>query len=180
MNKYAFLSGFFTLILSFLEFIPLGINFGSPGLFSNWILTYLGFSNPLMSYYETFSLALMNYGDYEIFLWGLIQNGTLYSWVEIHPLTFIFFFILSILAILASFIASFKSTKFGKRMANLNLICIVFIFGYFLIGIPIYSQQIIGIQYNYFDIFFNLNYGFYLLSIDSILSIFSYIKHSIE
>lgn len=180
MNKYAFLSGCFTLMLSLLEFIPLGVIFGSPGLFSNWILTYFGLSNPIMTYYGTLSLALMNYGDYEIFLWGLTQHGTLYSWLEIHLLTFIFLFILSILAILASFIASAKATKFGKRMASLNLIFMWCIFGYFCIGIPIYSQPIIGIQFNYFDIFYYLNFGFYLLSFNSVLSIFSYIKHIIE
>jgi len=180
MNKLAFLSGCFTLMLFFLEFIPLGIIFGSPGFFSNWLLTYLGFSNPFMAYYETLPLNLMNYGEYEIFLWGLIQNGTLYSWIEIHLLTFIIFFIFSILAIITTFIASGKATKFGKRMANLNLIFIWSIFGYFLIGIPVYSQQIIGVQFNYFDIFYYLNFGFYLLSTNAILSIFSYVKHSIE
>ena len=180
MNKYAFLSGCFTLMLLFLEFIPLGIIFGTPGLFSNWVLNYLGFSNPFMSYYDSLSLALMNYSEYEIYLWGMIQNGTIYSWIAIHPLTFILLFVLSILAILTSFIASSKSTKFGKRMANLNLICIWAIFGYILIGIPIYSQEIIGIQFNYFDIFFYLDFGFYLLSIDSILSIFSYVNHYVE
>lgn len=177
MNKFAFLSGLLTLLLLFFQFIPLGIMFGSNGAISNWILTYFGLTNPFISHYSAISLELMTVGDYQVFLWGIINNGTLYSWLEVHFVTFIFLFCLSLLSIITAFIASGKENKLGRRMSNFNLVFIGVIFAYFLIGIPIYSNLIIGIELGYFNIFYYLNFGFYVLLVDLILAIVSKIKH---
>lgn len=177
MNKFAFLSGLLTLLLLFFQFIPLGIMFGSNGAISNWILTYFGLTNPFISHYSAISLELMTIGDYQVFLWGIINNGILYSWLEIHFVTFIFLFCLSLLSIITAFIASGKENKLGRRMSNFNLVFIGVIFAYFLIGIPIYSNLIIGIELGYFNIFYYLNFGFYVLLLDLILAIVSKIKH---
>jgi hypothetical protein len=180
MNKFAFLSGMLTLLLSFFQFIPLGVTFGSSGVISNWILTYFGLSNPFVSFYSAISLELMSVGEYQVFLWGIINNGILYTWIEIHLVTFIFLFCLSILSILSAFIASGKEDKLGKRMNNFNIAFIGVIFAYFLIGIPIYSNIIVGIDLGYFNIFYYLNFGFYVLLLDLILAIVAMIKHPIN
>lgn len=180
MNKFAFLSGMLTLLLSFFQFIPLGIIFGSSGTISNWVLTYFGFTNPFMNFYSTISLEMMSVSDFQVFLWGIINNGTLYTWIEVHFVTFIFLFCLSILAIITAFIASGKENKLGRRMSNFNLVFVGVIFAYFLIGIPIYSNLIIGIELGYFNIFYYLNFGFYVLALDLILAIVSKIKHPIN
>ena len=177
MNKFAFLSGMLTLLLLFFQFIPLGIMFGSNGAISNWMLTYFGLTNPFMYYYSTISLEMMSVGDFQVFLWGIINNGTLYTWSEIHFVTFLFLFCLSLLSIITAFIASGKENKLGRRMNNFNLAFIGVIFAYFLIGIPIYSNFIIGIELGYFGIFYYLNFGFYILLLDLILAIISRIKH---
>jgi len=113
MNNYAFLSGLLTFFLLFFQFIPLGIIFGSSGSISNWVLAYFGSINPFVNYYSKISLELMSIGEYQIFLWGIIYNGTLYIWFELHIVTFIFLFCISILAIIATLIASGKESKFG-------------------------------------------------------------------
>jgi hypothetical protein len=177
MNKFAFISGLLTLLLSFFQFIPLGIIFGSTGSMSNWLLTYFGLNNPFMSYYSTISLELMTIGNYQIFLWGILYNGTLYTWLDVHMISFVFLFLFSLIAIITTFIASGKENKLGKRMAILNLIFISLIIGYFLVGIPFYSNIITGIELGYFGIFFYLNFGCYILLLDLILSIISPIKH---
>ncbi len=176
MNKYAFLSGLLTLFLLFFQFIPLGIIFGSSGSISNWVLAYFGSINPFVNYYSKISLELMSIGEYQIFLWGIIYNGTLYIWIEVHFITFIFLFCISILAIITTFIASGKESKLGQRLCNFSILFIGLIFAYFLIGIPIYSNLIIGVQLGYFDIFYYLNFGFYVLLLDFILAIVSRIN----
>ncbi|MHA1455977.1 MAG: hypothetical protein ACTSR5_08355, partial [Promethearchaeota archaeon] len=100
--------------------------------------------------------------------------------IEIHLVTFIFLFCLSILAIITAFIASGKENKLGQRMSDFNLVFVGVIFAYFLIGIPIYSNLIIGIELGYFNIFYYLNFGFYVLLVDLILAIVSKIKHPIN
>ena len=180
MNKFAFLSGILTLILLFFQFIPLGIIFGSSGSISNWLLACFGLTNPFINYYSTISLELMSVGDYQVFLWGIINNGTLYTWIEIHFITFLFLFCVSILSIITSFIASGKENKLGQRMCNFSLFFIGVIFAYFLIGIPIYSNLIVGIELGYFNIFYYLNFGFYVLLLDLCITVISRIKHPIN
>jgi len=120
---------------------------------------------------------MMTVGDFQVFLWGIIDNGTLYTWLEVDFVTFLFLFCLSLLSIITAFIASGKENKLGRRMSNFNLALIGTIFAYFLIGIPIYSNLIIGMELGYFDIFYYLNFGFYVLLLDLILAIVSRIKH---
>jgi hypothetical protein len=177
MNKFAFISGLLTLLLLSFQFIPLGLIFGSIGEMSNWVCAYFGLKNPFISFYSTISLELMTIGDYQVFLWGIIIDGMLYTWLEVHFITFLFLFCLSILAIIAAFIASTKKNELGKRMSTFNLIFVGVIFAYFLIGIPIYSNFIIGLELGYFGIFYYLNFGFYILLLDLILAIISRIKH---
>lgn len=180
MNKFAFLSGMLTLLLLFFQFIPLGLTFGSSSILSNWILTYFGLNNPFISFYSAISLELISVGEYQVFMWGIINNGALYTWLEVHLITFIFLFCLSILSLLTAFVASGKEDKLGKRMASFNLAFIGVVFAYFLIGIPIYSNIIVGVELGYFNIFYYLNFGFYVLALNLILAIVAMIKHPLN
>jgi len=177
MNKLGFISGIITSILVFLQFIPLGILFGVEGSFSNWLVAYFGIQNPLFDSYSTLPLNLFTYGNRSIFLWGMIIDGNLYSWFEINILSSFLLFILSLTSIIFSFIGCKKNSKKGKRLLNLSLVILIFVIIYSIIGIPIYSQEILGVQFGYFDIFLYLNYGFYFLILDIILASFAYIKH---
>jgi len=177
MNKLGFISGIITSMLVFLQFIPLGIYFGIEGSFSNWIVAYLGIQNPLFDAYSTLPLNLFTYESQSIFLWGMIINGNLYSWLEINILSFICLTVLSLICVILSFIGCVKRNKTGKRLLNLNLVVLIFIIIYSIIGIPIYSQELLGVQFGYFDIFLYLNYGFYIIIINLIIASFAYIKH---
>jgi len=180
MNKFGFLSGIFTIILVFLQFIPLGFNFGVEGVSSIWVLTYFGVNNPVLSSFVRFPLELFSYGDRQIFLWGIIIGDELYLWFEINVLSFIFLFLISILTVILSIVGSIKENPTGKRLINFSLIALIFILLYSIIGIPIYSQEILGTQFGYFDIFLYLNYGFFILILNCILALFAYIKHPIS
>jgi len=180
MNKFGFLLGIFTLILVFLQFIPLGLNFGVGGVSSSWLLTYFGVSNPVLSSFVKFPLELITYGDRQIFLWGMIFGDELYLWFEINILTFIFLFVISILIAIFSIIGSKKENSIGKKLILFSLIAYIIIILYLIIGIPICSQEILGIQFGYIDIFLNLNYGFYILILNCILALVAYLKHPLK
>jgi hypothetical protein len=180
MNKFGFLLGIFTIILIFLQFIPLGINFGVQGESSIWLLTYFGVINPLISSFVKFPLELFSYGDRHVFLWGMIIDNELYMWFEINILSFIFLFLIPIIIVISTLIGSIKENLTGKKLLNFSLIALIFVLLYSIIGIPIYSQEIFGRQFDYFDIFFYLNYGFLILVFNCFLAIIAYKNYKIK
>ncbi|MFX1589977.1 MAG: hypothetical protein ACFFC1_17680 [Promethearchaeota archaeon] len=180
MNKFGFLSGIFTIILVLLQFIPLGLNFGVEGVSSIWLLNYFGVSNPVLSSFVKFPLEIVSYGDKQIYLWGMINGDELYLWFEINITAFIFLFVISIFIAIFSIIGSKKENSTGKKLTTFSFIAYIIIILYLIIGIPIYSQEILGIQFGYFDIFLYLNYGFYFLILNCILALIALLKHPLK
>lgn len=180
MNKLGFISGLISILLVLFQFIPLGIYFGVEGSFSNWPIAFFGIKNPIINAYSTLPLNLFTYENINIYLWGISVNGTLFSWLEVNLLSFIFLFLLSIVSAIVTFIGCKKETKSGKKLMNVNLIILIFVFLFSIIGIPVYSQEILGTQFGYFDIFLYLNYGFYLLLINILIALTAYIKHPLQ
>ncbi|MFX0058104.1 MAG: hypothetical protein ACFE8J_07365 [Candidatus Heimdallarchaeota archaeon] len=180
MNKFGFFLGIFTILMVFFQFIPLGINFGVQGVSSIWMLTYFGVKNPLLSSFFKFPLEIFTYGNRQVFLWGMIIDDELYPWFEMNILSFIFLFIISLFIAILSIVGSIKENLLGKRLITISLIALIIVFLYSIIGIPIYSQEILGTQFGYFDIFLYLNYGFFVLVLNLILALIAYIKHPIN
>jgi len=180
MNRLGFISGLISTFLVLFQFIPLGIHFGVEGSCSNWLLAFFGIKNPIFNAYSSLPLNLFTYENTNIYLWGLSVNGTLFFWFEVNLLSFIFLFLLSIVSVIITFVGCKKETQTGKKLMNANLILLILVFLFSIIGIPVYSQEIIGIQFGYFDIFLYLNYGFYLLLINILISLIAYIKHPLQ
>lgn len=166
MNKYGFISLILTLVLFFLQFIPIGL--------------YFQFENPFMNCYERIPIQLFTYQDKELFIWGIVTNGVFQNWFEVNILTGILFLVLLPLAGLLTIIGFWKENKTGKKLMNVNFVLLLVILPYSIIGIPIYSEEILGVQFSYFDIFSHLNYGFFILLINLILALIAYIKHPIQ
>ncbi len=166
MNKYGFLSLILTFVLFFLQFIPIGF--------------YFQFENPVVNSYTRIPIQLFTYEEIQIFFWGIISNGTFRLWFDVNFLTGIFFLIFTPLAALFNLFGFWKENTTGKRLMNLNFVLLLTILLYSIIGIPIYSQEILGYQLGYFDIFFYLNYGFFILLINVIIAGIGYIKHPIQ
>ena len=166
MNKYGFLSLILTFVLFFLQFIPIGY--------------YFQFEKPVVNSYTRIPIQLFTYEEIQIFFWGIISNGTFRLWFDVNFLTGIFFIIFTPLAALFNLFGFWKENTTGKRLMNLNFVLLLTILLYSIIGIPIYSQEILGIQFEYFDIFFYLNYGFFILLINVIIAGIGYIKHPIQ
>ncbi len=181
MNKYGFLSSLLTLMLLLLQFIPLGIYFKPGGKIDSWIALILGLKeNPLFNFRESIPISLIHYKNYKVFLWGIITPEKINFWYQIHGLTFLIFFLLGAIDGFITLIGSVKENEMGKKIMNFNFYIILTILLYLLMGIPIYSKSILGTQFNFLDIFFFLNFGFYILLIDMILAIIAKYKHPIK
>ncbi len=166
MNKYAFLSLILTLVLFFLQFIPIGI--------------YFQLNNPLVNSYTRIPIQLFTYEEIQIFFWGILSNGTFRLWFDVNFLTGIFFLIFTPIAAISNLFGFWRENKTGKRLVNANFVLLLIVLLYSIIGIPVYSDEIIGIQFEYFDIFYYLNYGFFILLINVIIAGIGYIKHPIQ
>ena len=166
MNKYGFISLILTLVLFFLQFIPIGL--------------YFQFGNPFMNCYERIPIQLFTFQDRQLFIWGMETSGVFQNWFEVNILTGIFFLVLLPLAGILTIFGFWKENKTGKKLMNANFIFLLVILLYSIIGIPIYSEEILGVQFSYFDIFSHLNYGFFILFINLILALIAYIKHPIQ
>ncbi|NVM34660.1 MAG: hypothetical protein HWN81_03630 [Candidatus Lokiarchaeota archaeon] len=166
MNKYSFISLMITLVLLFLQFIPIGI--------------YFQFENPFINCYERLPIQLFTFQDRQLFIWGMETSGVFQNWFEINILTGIFFLVLLPLTGILTIFGFWRENQTGKKLMNANFILLFVILLYSIIGIPIYSEEILGVQFSYFNIFLYLNYGFFILLINIIFAIIGYIKHPIQ
>ncbi len=162
--------GFVSLILAVLLFFLLFIAFGF----------YFQFENPILNSYIRIPIQLFTYEDKQLFFWGIETNGTLQNWFEVNFLTGLFLLILTPLAGFLNIIGFWRENDTGKKLMNANFIILLVIFLYIIIGIPIYSEEIIGVQFGYFDIFYYLNYGFFILIINLIIAGIGSGKHPIK
>ncbi len=166
MNKFGFISLMLTLIMFLLQFIPLGF--------------YLQFENPFVNVHVRIPIQLFTYETKQIFIWGLKTDGNFQLWFDIHFLTGVFFIILTPLAGILTTIGFCKENNTGKKLMNANFVLLLAVFLYASIGIPIYSEEILGVQFGYFDIFFYLNYGFFIILLNLIIAVIGYWKHPIQ
>ncbi|MBD3195210.1 MAG: hypothetical protein GF317_09155 [Candidatus Lokiarchaeota archaeon] len=169
MNKLGFISTIISSILLFMPFIPLGIYFGSAS--NPWI----GFN-----YYNTFAVSILTYNTKQIYMWGLISSGAAMFWFEYNLITLIFLSILSIIAIITSIVGTFKGDLLGKRFMGFNFFAQLFMNLYILIGFTIYSEEIFGVAFNLVDVYLYLDYGFFILFLNLIISFIAYRKHDIK
>lgn len=166
MNKYGFISLILTLVLFFLQFIPVGF--------------FFQFENPIVNSHIRIPIQLFTYEDKQLFFWGIQSNGNFQLWFDINYLTGIFFIILTPLAIVLNILGFWRENKVGKKLMNANFILILVILLYSIIGIPIYSKEILGVQWGYFDIFLYLNYGFFIMLINLIVAGIGFVKHPVQ
>lgn len=169
MNKLGFISGLISTILLFLPFIPIGIYFGTET--NPW----LGFN-----YYIRFQVSLVKYENVGFFLWGTLTNSSFSIWLFSDILSFIFLTLIGLLAVIFSFLGCFKEDKLGKRFMNFILLANLFLILYVLIGFTIYSRELFGSAFNLLDIYNYLDYGFFILLLNFIISIVAFITHPIE
>ena len=166
MNKYGLISLLLTCVLLLLQFIPLGV--------------YFQFEAPLVNSYIRIPIQLFTYQDKELFIWGMVTNGIFQNWFDLNILTGIIFLVLLPLTGIVTIFGFWKESQTCKKLMNVNFVLLLVILLYSIIGIPIYSEEILGVQFNYFDIFSHLNYGFFILLINLILALIAYIKHPIQ
>jgi len=181
MNKFGFLSWILTTLLFFLQYIPLGIFFGSEGNLPIWFGLYFGIeTNPWISSFIELPIDLFNINGTHIHVWGLNSGGAIEIWFNIHLISFIFLYVLSLFALIVSLLGCAKENEEGLTLMKINFFAILAIFIYSIIGIPIYSKEIIGIQLQFLDIFYYFSFGFYILLIDLIFAALAYGKHPIK
>ena len=181
MNKFGFISSILTLVLFFFEFIPLGLIIGAQGNISMWLLNLFGInSNPWVGAYATFPLEFFNNGTVRIFLWGIISDGSITLWHEIHLISFIFLFCLSLSKGFITLIGSVKETTGGKKIMIFNFITLIIILTYIIIGIPFFSSEILGTNVNIFYILDYLEIAFLLLLFDLLFSYYALNHHPIK
>lgn len=181
MNKYGFISSILTFILLLCQFIPLGIYFGPGGEISTWLLIFLGIGqNPYFNFYESFPVDLFQYKNQHVYLWGILTEGRFQLWYSIDFVTFFAVFVLSLLAGILAMIGCAKDNKTGKSLIDANFYLLLCVISYIILGIPIYSQKLIGTELGLIGIFYYLSFGFYLLLIDFILAMIAKLNHPIE
>ncbi len=166
MNKFGFLSLILTLALLFMQFIPLGF--------------YFQFQNPFVNFYTTIPIQLISYQNSHLFFLGIITNGLFQTWFKVNLLTGVFFIVLMPLAAVLVLLGFCKENQTGRKLILVNLIILLAIILYLIIGIPILSQGIFGTLIDYLEIFIHFNYGFYVLLLNLIIAAISYWKHPIE
>lgn len=169
MNKLGFISGLLSTILLFLPFIPIGIYFGTS-------------TNPWLglNYHIQLQVSIVRYGNIHIYLWGILKENSISMWLFFNFLSFIFLTVIGLLAIIFSFIGCFKENKLGKRFMNFIVLANLFIILYTLIGFTIYSREIFGNDFGLLEIYYYLDYGFYILLLNFIISVFAFISHPIK
>ncbi|MFO7795815.1 MAG: hypothetical protein ACQERB_13375 [Promethearchaeati archaeon] len=168
MNKLGFISGLLSAIIFFLPFIPVGIYFGSE---SN---PWLGFN-----YYIQFPVSIVRFGNMQIFLWGFLLDSSINLWVLENIVSFIFLTIPGLLTVIFSFVGCFKEDELGKCFIYFTFFTNLFMILYTLIGFTIYSMEILGIELAIGEIFAYLDYGFFILILNFIISIIAYITHPV-
>ena len=180
MNKFGFLSSILTWVLFLLQFIPLGLIIGVEGPTSFWFGQYFNINNNTwMSSSVQIPLELFNYGNQQVFLWGIIQGGNISLWYEVHIIGFVMLFSLLLITGILSLIGCAKDSQTGKKLIAFNFFVLLAIILFVIIGIPIYSQELLGAKLEFLDVFFSFNFGFYILLIDFVLAAIAYGNHPI-
>jgi len=181
MNKFGFVSSLLTLLLVFLEFIPLGLYIGVSGATSSWVFNIFGITtNPWLKAYAHFPLEFFNDGELRIFIWGVIRNGDLNLWSDIHLLSFLVLFLLSLVKGILTLIGSFKETGTGKKLMIFNFIALLIVIFYIIAGIPIFSLEIFGNAFDVLELIDFLEISFLLLLIDGVFSYYAFNHHPIK
>ncbi len=170
MNRLGLISAIITLLTLFLPFIPIGIYF--------W--------NEVSSTAEVDSfiklpVSLVNFNNNQYFLWGILNQDGFNFWVNSSSMpfiiSFIFLSILGLLAIIFSLVGSTKKDSLGKRLMSYNFLSLFFIILYSILGFTIYSEEIFGVKFGLLEVFSYLDYGFYIILLNLILSFIAFIKH---
>ncbi len=181
MNKFGFISSIFTFILLVFQYFPLGLYFGKGDNIYLWLIKYLNEgSNPWITSYAKVPLQIFHYNSKNIYLWGIVSDGNLQLWYEIHILSFFFLALLPFVAVLLAWIGCAKEKKSGKTLIKVNFYFILFAMVYCVLGITLFSKDILGFNVSFYDFLFHLDFGFYLLFIDLIFALIAVINHPIE
>lgn len=180
MNKFGFISSILTWILLLMQFIPLGIIIGVEGPTSFWFGQYFNIlNNPWMSSSAQIPLEIFNYGNQQVFLWGIVQEESIKLWYEIDVLGLLIVLLPSLLAGTLSLIGCAKENQGGKKLIAFNFYALLIVIVFIIIGLPLYSQELLGGWFEILDLFFVLNYGFYILLLDLILAAIAYGTHPV-
>ncbi len=181
MNKYGFISGVFTFILLFFQYLPLGIYFERGDLVYIWIFKYLNLdSNPWFTSYAKIPTQIFHYDGKKIFLLGFVAGRNMQLWYQIHILSFIVLTIFPLIAFIETWIGCSLEKKNGKTLMKFNFYFLLTVMLYCVLGITIYSKEILNLNLSYYDFLFHLDYGFYILLIDLIFAVISVVKHPIK
>jgi ABC-type amino acid transport system permease subunit len=125
-------------------------------------------------------IQLITYQNIHLFILGITTNGVFQTWFEVNFLTGVFFIVLLPLTTVILLIGFCKENKTGKKLVFGNFFILLIVYFYLIIGIPILSQEIFGNPIAFLDIFTHFDYGFYILSLNLIISAIGYWKHPIE
>lgn len=165
MNKIGFCSGILSIIISFLQSIPLGIYFDSG-----------------ISSYTSISLSMFSNNNVDFFIWGTIDQLTLVvqSWLEVNLITFCMLNLFMIITGIITIVGSTMERMSGKAIMSLNSLLILIVIIYISIFIPLNSIELIGITIDFMGLFTSLGNGYYILIINVILALVAIRSHPLE
>lgn len=165
MNKIGFCSGILSIIISFLQSIPLGIYFASG-----------------ISSYASISLNLFSNNNIDFFIWGTIDQSTLvvHSWLESNLISFFMLNLFMIITGIITIVGSTIEKISGKAIMSLSSLLILIVIIYISIFIPLNSIELIGISIDIMGLFTSLGNGYYILIINFTLALVSIRTHPLE
>jgi hypothetical protein len=169
MNKFGFISFILTIFSLIFPFLPLGIYFGSE-------------TNPWLGIHSYVKIPtyILNFQGQELYPFGILTSSGLEFWFQINFLSFFFLFILLILAGIFSSVGFLMENRKGKRLIHFNFFALLFVMLFLLIGVSIYSEEIFGYQFMFFEIFQYTYFGFYILLGNLIIALIAYLKHPLS
>ncbi len=165
MNKLGFCSGILSIILAFLQSIPVGIYFSSG-----------------ISSFTAIPLNLFSSGTNDFYIWGTIDQTSLAVqwWVQINLISFILLYIFIIFTGITTIIGSTMEKSSGKALMTLNTLLLIITIIYISVFIPLNSLELIGDSLDFTGMFSSLGNGYYLLIINFILALISVRVHPLE
>lgn len=165
MNKIGFCSGILSIIISFLQSIPLGIYFESG-----------------ISSYASISLTLFSNNNVDFFIWGTIDQSTLVvqSWLESNLISFFMLNVFMIITGIITIVGSTIERMSGKAIMSLSSLLILIVIIYISIFIPLNSIELIGFSIDIIGLFTSLGNGYYILIINFMLALVSIRTHPLE
>ncbi len=165
MNKIGLCSGILSVILTFLQSIPVGISF-SAGISS----------------YATISLALFSFNNLEYHIWGSLNPSSLESilWLELNIFPFIFVYIFTMVAGIITIIGSAIARPLGKNIMRINAALLIVVICFISFYLPLNSIEIFGTHMEVLTLFSSLGNGYIALIINFILAIIANKYHEVE